>query len=217
MKREWDMNQVSDGKRYQSNDMVRVGCNDCEGCSACCHDMNGIVLDPYDVYRLEKELHRTMQDLLTDSLELHMEDGVIQPQIKMQSDTDRCLFLNEQGRCSIHGARPGICRLFPLGRIYEDGKFDYFLQVHECQKEGKTKVKISRWLDTPQLKQYESFILKWHEILSELQKMIQSGMPENQIKAINMRLLQTFFLSPYDTKGDFYSQFAERMQGLGLL
>ena len=32
-------------------------------------------------------------------------------------------FLNEQGRCSIHDSRPGFCRLFPLGRFYENGGF----------------------------------------------------------------------------------------------
>ena len=55
MKRDIDIEQVSDGKRYTSNDMVRLGCDDCSGCSDCCRGMgSSILLDPYDAYRLMK-------------------------------------------------------------------------------------------------------------------------------------------------------------------
>ena len=57
MKRDIDIEQVSDGKRYTSNDMVRLGCDDCSGCSDCCRGMgSSILLDPYDAYRLMKGL-----------------------------------------------------------------------------------------------------------------------------------------------------------------
>lgn len=58
----------------------------------------------------------------------------------------------------------GICRLFPLGRYYEEKGFRYFLQVHECQKENRAKVKVKKWLDTPDLKKYETYIARWHGI-----------------------------------------------------
>ena len=35
MKRKIDMSEISDGKLYTANDMVRADCHDCEGCSAC--------------------------------------------------------------------------------------------------------------------------------------------------------------------------------------
>ena len=34
MKRNIDINEVSDGKLYEHNDMARLGCNDCAGCHA---------------------------------------------------------------------------------------------------------------------------------------------------------------------------------------
>ena len=52
MERNVTMAEISDGKLYSRDDMVKAGCDDCRGCSACCHGMgNSIVLDPYDVYR----------------------------------------------------------------------------------------------------------------------------------------------------------------------
>ena len=53
MERNVDIDKISDGKRYGANDMVKVGCDDCRGCSACCRGMgDSIVLDPMDLYRL---------------------------------------------------------------------------------------------------------------------------------------------------------------------
>lgn len=53
MKREIDLNEISDGRRYGANDMVKADCGDCKGCFDCCKGMGeSIVLDPYDVYRL---------------------------------------------------------------------------------------------------------------------------------------------------------------------
>ena len=47
MDRYIDLNEVSDGKLYTSNDLVKAGCNDCQGCSACCESMaDTIILDP---------------------------------------------------------------------------------------------------------------------------------------------------------------------------
>ena len=54
MERNVEIDKISDGKRYGANDLVKVGCDDCRGCSACCNGMgDSIVLDPMDVYRLE--------------------------------------------------------------------------------------------------------------------------------------------------------------------
>ena len=63
MERNVEIDKISDGKRYGANDLVKVGCDDCRGCSACCHGMgDSIVLDPMDVYRLEKKLGKTMEE-----------------------------------------------------------------------------------------------------------------------------------------------------------
>ena len=53
-----NLEEISDGKRYGLNDMVRAACNDCAGCSSCCEDMGeSIILDPLDIYELTKNLN----------------------------------------------------------------------------------------------------------------------------------------------------------------
>ena len=85
------------------------------------------------------EQERLFETLLAGKIELNVVDGIILPNLKMAGAEDGCGFLTEEGRCGIHPFRPGICRLFPLGRYYEENGFRYFLQVHECQKENRRK------------------------------------------------------------------------------
>lgn len=129
----------------------------------------------------------------------------------MNSETDCCGFLNEEGRCSIHPLRPGICRIFPLGRFYEDGSFRYFLQVHECKKEPKTKVKVLKWIDTPNPGRNEQFIIDWHYFIKDMSERLESA-EESYRKTVCLYLLKNFYQNPYDGNQDFYSQFYERFQ-----
>ena len=221
MEREIDLKQISDGRLYSANDMVKAGCNDCAGCSVCCQGMgNSIILDPYDIYSLEKGLSVTFEELMKDRIELNVVDGIILPNLKMQ-DNDSCGFLNEKGRCSIHEFRPGFCRMFPLGRIYEEGTFKYFLQIHECPHQGKTKVKLKKWLGVPHLESYEAYIKEWHYFLKDVQEIIRNAESDEIIKRLNMYLLEQFFVRAYETASDktgeedFYTQFGERLKEAG--
>ena len=221
MKRKVDLNEISDGRLYSSGDMVKVDCHDCEGCSACCQGMgNSIILDPLDVSRLTKETGKSFETLLADTIELNVVDGLILPNIKMVNGA--CTFLNAEGRCGIHAARPGFCRLFPLGRYYEDGGFKYFLQIHECDRAGKVKVKVSKWIDTPDLPRYTEYINAWHDFQKQVQEAfarirMQDGEEESknaQIKQMCMYILNIMYVARYEENRDFYEQFEMRLEHL---
>lgn len=206
-----NLDEISDGKRYGLNDMVRAACNDCAGCSSCCEDMgDSIILDPLDIYELTANLACSFEDLLKKEIGLTVADGMILPNLKM-TEENVCPFLNQEKRCSIHGFRPGICRVFPLGRIYEDDHLDYFLQLDGCVKENRSKVKVSKWLDTQELKRNQKYLIDWHAFRKKIEGILLEMEDENQKKTISMFLLNTFFVNPYDGKMDFYEQFYERM------
>ncbi len=216
MKRQVSLEEISDGRLYSRTDMVRAGCQDCRGCSDCCSGMgNSVILDPMDIYRLTTGLGLTFEMLMTDKIELNVVDGIILPNLKMSSGTETCAFLNAQGRCSIHPQRPGICRLFPLGRYYDPDKdkrdFRYFLQVHECPVPNKTKVKVEKWVDTPDIRRYEKFICDWHYFLEDVEQRIRQEQDEAAVKNIDLFILKLFYIRPYDGNRDFYTQFAERL------
>ncbi|MCI8863644.1 MAG: YkgJ family cysteine cluster protein [Lachnospiraceae bacterium] len=212
MDREIDMKEVSDGKLYGLRDMVKADCGGCEGCSDCCRSMgNSIILDPYDIYRLTIGLRRSFEKLLDKEIELNLVEGIILPNLKMSGIQEKCSFLNEEGRCTIHSFRPGICRIFPLGRYYENESFQYFLQVHECRKEPKTKIKVQKWIDTPNPKQNETFIIEWHYFLKSLSRRLEHTEEGSFRKSLSMYILKNFYLKPYEENQDFYEQFRIRL------
>jgi len=212
MERQVDLKEISDGKLYGLEDMVRADCAGCAGCSACCRGMgNSVVLDPFDVYRLVNGTGIRFEGLLQNHLELNVVDGVILPNLKMAGASEACAFLSEEGRCTVHAHRPGICRIFPLGRLYEDGSFKYFLQVKECKKGNRSKVKVKKWIDTPNAKNYDNYIARWHYFLKDLQKLVKGAQEENAAKAISMYVLKNFYLVPFVPNRDFFEQFDERL------
>ncbi|MCD8347731.1 MAG: YkgJ family cysteine cluster protein [Lachnospiraceae bacterium] len=237
MKRQVSLEEISDGRLYGRHDMVRAGCGGCRGCSACCHGMGkSAILDPLDVSRLTQGTGLPVDVLLGEKLELNVVDGIILPNLAMTGEEEACGFLNEDGRCSIHPFRPGVCRLFPLGRYYvkkddwtekhssslnpsgEDTKetgsamdFRYFLQVNECPAPNKTKVRVEKWLDQPQLSRYEAYILAWHNFLERAEVLVAEETDETVVKNINLYLLKQFFIKPYEPEEDFYAQFEARL------
>ena len=130
MKRNIDLKEISDGRLYSSGDMVKAECHDCEGCSDCCQGMgDSIILDPMDIWRLLRGIKKDFSVLMGENyISLGVVDRMILPNLKMDVQKDACPFLNDEGRCSIHSCRPGLCRLFPLGRYYEENGFKYFIR-----------------------------------------------------------------------------------------
>ena len=213
MRREVTLEEISDGKLYDANDMVKADCQDCKGCCDCCKGMgDSVLLDPYDVCRLSRGLQRTPEDLIGNVLELGISDGNILPHLAMKGAEERCVFLNGEGRCVVHAIRPGFCRLFPLGRYYSEDGFKYILQIHECTKKNRSKIKVKKWLDTPNLKQYEKFIWEWHLFLLDVQEVFYQTEDADLIKNLNMYVLSRFYYKEYDEKKDFYEQFYERLE-----
>ena len=196
-----------------ANDMAKLGCGDCDGCSACCRGMGrSILLDPYDIFRLQKITGQNFAGLMQEKIELGVEDGLILPALRLQPETDACGFLAADGRCSIHAGRPGLCRLFPLGRKYDEKGLHYFLLEEACEIQNRTKVKIRKWLETPALSQYEGFLTVWHELRGNLQEQIGKRQSDTFAQKSNVLFLELFYKRPYDTEEDFYIQFEKRRE-----
>ena len=93
MKRNVDIKEISDGRLYSENDMVKADCHGCNGCHQCCTGMGkSVILDPYDVHRLRMGMGKNFQQLLEEGvLELQVVDGCILPNLRMVCDEERCV------------------------------------------------------------------------------------------------------------------------------
>ena len=71
MRREVTLEEISDGRLYDANDMVKADCQDCKGCHDCCTGMgDSVLLDPYDVCRMSRGLRIIPEELIGSVLEL---------------------------------------------------------------------------------------------------------------------------------------------------
>ena len=211
MKRNVSLEEISDGRLYGWNDMVKADCHGCNGCHKCCTGMgNSVILDPYDAKRLTEGLGVGLQQLLAEGkLELQVVDGCILPNMKMTGSEEACVFLDADGRCGIHRYRPGICRLFPLGRYYADGDFRYFLQVGECAEKNPSKVKVEKWIDMAERGRHHDFLCNWHYLLNDVEEAVKGQEDSEFARKINMVLLQLFYFMTYEE--DFYDDFSSRV------
>lgn len=200
MLRNVSMDEISDGRLYSSNDLVKADCRGCDGCPECCcqHMYDVIFLDPYDIYCISTVSGTSFEELLKSTVKLTLADKILLPVLAMTGERECCTFLDDDMRCSIHKYRPGLCRLFPLGRYYHDSSFSYFIQTDQCKKSPLSKVKIKNWLGIPNLKLYESFICDWHYFLKDISLNLE-GLDDSLVGVLQKYLLKTFYLAPYNT------------------
>jgi len=196
MKRELDADLIRPEKLLSSSDTAGIGTDGCKNCCACCR-MRGsaIVLDAWDVQLLKNGLNFSFEGLLAEKLiTLAVIDGVVLPCLPVKEEEDECLFLKENGRCAVYDFRPGICRMFPLARIYHpDGSFSYFLQDGECEKPGGTEIRISAWLGYENVKEYESFVRTYHDALVGLRNECAACEKTEDAARLQMDFLQEWF------------------------
>ncbi|MBP5609409.1 MAG: YkgJ family cysteine cluster protein [Lachnospiraceae bacterium] len=212
MERNVMIEEISDGRLYSADDPVKAEANGCRGCSFCCENMcDTIVLDPYDIYSLSKGLNKDFTALMLEEyIEIGLHDLLSMPHIKDKGAG--CGFLSEAKRCTVHAFRPGICRLFPLGRYYHDGGFSYILQTHECKVEDRNEVKVRDWLEIEELEAYEDYVLKWHGFVKNLTNFMKEPAEPGVKRNIHILFLKKFYETPYDTAKEFYPQIYERMK-----
>lgn len=204
-------NKQSPQRLYGLNDMIKADCMGCQGCFNCCQGMGtSIILDPWDIFCITKYLGKTFEELLQKELELNIVNGAILPNLKMSGVQATCPFLKE-GRCSIHKHRPGICRLFPIGRQYEEGKLFYFIVNGECKNLNRSKIKVKKWLGIPDVARNQQFVTDWHYFKKHVETYMMKELKDEERKNVQMFLLQQFFLKPYDETGDFYQEFSDRL------
>ncbi len=145
----------------------------CSQCTRCCknrsdhHRFDKLLLAPYDIIRMSRRLDITTTKFIeqhaglvacpqTQSMELYL---------KFNGDdyNNVCPFL-ENNQCSIYNDRPMGCRLYPLGRVFDNNNFSILLpKSHkECALGTGKKWVIRDWLEQMDLFHYFKYDRPWH-------------------------------------------------------
>jgi Fe-S-cluster containining protein len=136
----------------------------CKQCGKCC-DETIIQLAPYDIKNICNALKITTK-------EFHEKYSMFRP----FDQIPRCYLRNrpkcpfkENKNCTIYLNRPLRCRLFPLGRVYENNEVFIVLPEEKCMgfNTGK-KQKISEWLEGQSVFNLDKESADWNNFLIKL-------------------------------------------------
>ena len=90
----------------------------CLKCCSCCYHRH-IELNEFERAQLSQFLKMTESELIKKFLDPG--DSGHQPSLRIKKDGS-CIFLGQTG-CTVHPARPLVCRLYPLGLLFgEEGE-----------------------------------------------------------------------------------------------
>lgn len=130
----------------------------CKRCGQCCAGRSDIIVNPYDVYQIAKELNITMQDVIMNYCSIHHGNNSGAPIVTLKEDERKlCPFLkffSEEGKfgCSINNSKPGACILHPIGVVRSiDTKTNtqeiHYIEVPSCSNHGTdTEVKVKDFI-----------------------------------------------------------------------
>jgi Fe-S-cluster containining protein len=180
--------------RLCSRKRFSFGCHPKMACfTECCRELE-LLLTPYDVLRLSKELKMHSAEFIDRYVVVEDKKGGL-PQLYLGMVNDgrgSCPFISSRG-CRVYNSRPGACRAYPVGR---GTMLDANGQVHEihvlvreehCQ--GFTEPDshtVSEWFENQGLNDYNNIN---DAVLSLLQhEQIHQGMTFTQEHKDNFML-----------------------------
>ncbi|MGD9123992.1 MAG: YkgJ family cysteine cluster protein [Desulfarculaceae bacterium] len=179
-------------------DGFRFACHPEVPCfNQCCRKLN-LVLTPYDVLRLRRNLGLSSEDFLNRHTEVKPgQNGWPQVWLMMnQDDPERtCPFLTESG-CSVYLDRPGACRAYPLGRATRGGtgpqQEDFFLVKEDhCRGfEQGSNWTPETWSESQGLKEYNE--------VNDLFLPLITRQPPDSDPGIITKKMQMFFMACYN-------------------
>lgn len=231
--REYDIEILEDNK-------LKTGCN---ACGRCCRDREDILLRPIDIYNLSKELNISEVELVTKYCDVYIGHTSHLPVISIKfrgnlfDSSTVCPFLKKAGEniyhCRVHNRKPGVCRIYPLGRISDnEGVTTYFKQNTTCVEEKDQRVyTFEEWLGED-YKFQEEFLKAFHELTQHLfdkinmKKVWDVAEKRGETKIIMSTLLSVLYvprnnvsisesLEQYKTRTEYIDDFCAELKRKG--
>lgn len=138
----------------------------CTQCGKCCRNREDILLTGPDIYRISKALDMDPNSFIMKYCEIYIEDASRVPICRLKSvGTDKHCPLLTAKRCSVHNAKPTVCALFPLARVWDgSGTAKYYVNATPGHSTGM-RYKISEWLERCNLPLEDEAGKLWNEML----------------------------------------------------
>jgi Fe-S-cluster containining protein len=173
----------ADARVLSESELLQLSCG-VNGCSSnCCTKSAPIILNPYEIALICRELNMSYEDLL-DIVDTDRARGF--PLVMLPRDP-ACHFWTGKG-CRIYQARPLACRLYPLGRVYDHGKSQLVLpELNVCTglstRSSKTVADYLRDQDTAV---HIAMADCWIEFVNDMEKL---PLPDKPVTSVAFHML----------------------------
>jgi len=159
-------------------DLLQLACG-AEGCaSTCCKAAAPIVLHPYEIALIRKASGISYEDLL-DVFDTDRVKGF--PLVMLPRDPV-CHFWTATG-CRIYEARPLACRLFPLGRVFDNGLSHIVLpEVNLCSGLASAPSRtVAEYLAEQDTALHIAMADRWIEFVSVMERLPLQDTPVTSV------------------------------------
>ena len=210
---------------FQDIESITVGLDDtfkfhCTQCGKCCRHREDILLSPFDIFKMAKELGLAPAEFFAKYCRSHIGDNSRIPIVRLNSvgNDGHCPLLRNN-KCSVHKVKPAVCAMFPLGRYIAvnqddaektslDGKsVKYLLQDPECGDVSETHT-VRDWLADFDINTEDEVFIRWNATLLEVGQVVRKlEKTENMMTMFLLwNALRIGLYLDYDTKQDFLPQ-----------
>ncbi|SHO54132.1 YkgJ family cysteine cluster protein [Anaerocolumna xylanovorans] len=180
----------------------------CKACGKCCKNRRDIVLTPFDVFRIAGYLGRTPEEIISRYCKVYEGQDSHFPIVWLAPvpPDNACPFLRNK-RCFVHNAKPVVCRVYPLARIYQvSGESKYYLNGSSCSHEPKP-VAVREWIGDIATEESEQAGRVWTDGLMCLLPAIHPDkLGHREDREQILRAVFAYLWLPYDTKEAYTPQ-----------
>lgn len=189
----------------------------CKACGKCCKNREDIILTPFDVFRIAGYLGRTPEEIITRYCKVYEGQDSHFPIVWLAPlpPDNSCPFLRNK-KCIVHTAKPVVCRVYPLARIFQaSGCSKYYLNGSSCCHEPKL-VTVREWLGDVATEESERAGRLWTDGLMCLLSAIHPeklSCSEAERNEILLNVFRCLWL-PYDINAAFTPQLERNLHFL---
>ena len=190
----------------------------CQRCGACCRDRISapIILTGYDMYKLAGALGmRSTMDLIETRIVSVSQTSSGLPICVLSVTPEGVCCLLEGRDCAVHEAKPAVCALYPLGRIYDadDKRYTYVRpKGNGCVGSSKgCAMAAMQWL--AEVREEEQLYAACEQAYVEATKAFMEITNERYLERAFNRTIWALFCG-FSPRKPFLPQLEENLRGL---